>query len=55
MKIPFITNLKVPLLNKAASKLPSTGKIAVSNNNLIYLDIDDEYVHQLFLLLKNLN
>ena len=55
MKIPLITNLKVPLLKKAASKLPSTGKIAVSNNNLVYLDINDEYVHQLFPLLKNFN
>lgn len=55
MKIPLITNLKVLLLNKATSKFPSTGKIAVSNNNLTYLDIDDEYVHQLFPLLKNFN
>lgn len=53
MKRPRIINLNVPTLNDRVLKLSSTGKLAVSKNNLFYLDVDDEYVHQLFPLLNN--
>ena len=45
--------LNIPKLMSAALGLQSVGKIAVSDNNLIYLDIDDEYIHRLFPLLQN--
>jgi hypothetical protein len=53
MKIPAITKLNLPRLLDAASCLPSTGKLALSGNGLIYLDIDDKYIHQLLPLLQN--
>jgi len=54
IKIPKIIKLNNHQLINAASHLPSNGKLAVSDNNLVYLDIDDAYIHQLFPLLQNL-
>lgn len=51
--IPPITKLNNPDLIKAASHLTTFGKLAISANNLVYLDIDDAYIHQLFPLLNN--
>jgi hypothetical protein len=53
MKIPEIKIINTPLLIVAASQLSPAGKLAVSHNNLTYLNIDDNYIHQLFPLLKN--
>lgn len=52
-KTPKIIKLDIPELINAASYLPSDGKLATSDNNLIYLDIDDAYIHQLFPFLKS--
>ena len=51
-KIPKIIKLDIKQLINAASYLPSNGKLAISDNNLVYLDIDDAYIHQLFPLLQ---
>ncbi len=53
MKVPEMVDLKIPQFKAAISTLSTAGKVAVSNNNLIYLDIDDEYIHQLFPLLSH--
>jgi len=52
-KIPKMIKLDIQELINAASYLPSHGKLAISDNNLVYLDIDDAYIHQLFPLLQN--
>lgn len=52
MKLPAIKKLNIPELMSAASHLPLNGKLTISNDNLVYLDIDDAYIHQLFPLLK---
>lgn len=49
---PPITKLhNVPLL-QAAQILEPSGVLARTKNNLIYLDIDDAYIHQLYPLLN---
>lgn len=53
MKMPAIKKLHIPELIHAASNLPQTGKLATSDNGLVYLDIDDGYIHKLFPLLKD--
>ena len=53
MKKPLIQTLYIPAIINTASCLELHGKLAISENKMIYLDIDDEYVHQLFPLLKN--
>lgn len=53
MKIPPITKINnLPLLD-TAGLLPHKGKLLISEDNLTYLDIDDNFVHQLFPLIKN--
>jgi hypothetical protein len=51
MKYPPITRLNIPPLMDATSRLSKVGRIAVSHNNLLYLDVDDAYIHELFPLL----
>lgn len=51
--IPNIVKLANPNLLKAAHHLPAKGRLAISENKLVYLDIDDDYIHQLFPYLKN--
>lgn len=53
MKTPALEKLNIPELISSASSLSLNGKLAISNNNLVYLDIDDAYIHQLFPLLNN--
>jgi len=48
-----IKALDNPKLINRALELPSTGYLFTSSENLIYLDVDNEYIHQLFPLLKN--
>lgn len=50
-----IKNLKTDLLITQAAKLPTTGTLAASDTGLVYLDISDDYIHQLFPLLENKN
>lgn len=52
MKILPIKKLDNDKLISAASKLASVGYLAVTEHNLVYLNIDDEYIHQLFPLLE---
>jgi hypothetical protein len=47
--------LKIDALTTQAAKLSTSGILAVTNKNLIYLDISDDYIHQLFPLLDNKN
>jgi len=53
MKILSIKPFDNPKLLNRALELPSTGYLFTSNENLTYLDIDNQYIHQLFPLLKN--
>lgn len=53
MKTPLIKKLDIPELISTASLLPLDGKLAISNNNLVYLDVDDAYINLLFPLLQN--
>lgn len=43
-----LTKIVAPNLIKESEKLIPLGKLAVSLNNLTYLDINDEYIHRLF-------
>jgi hypothetical protein len=52
MQMPKLTKLNMPGLKRAAKLLSVTGKLAISHNHLVYLNIDDAYIHQLFPLLK---
>jgi len=53
MKTPLIKKLNLPSILHTASSLKGKGKLARSKNNLVYLDIDDAYIHQLFPLLQD--
>ncbi len=53
MKTPLITKLNAPAIINAASHLKQKGQLANSKNNLVYLDIDDAYIHKLFPLLQD--
>lgn len=52
MLIPSITPLSNPEVLRATTSLAHFGKLAISHNKLIYLDIDDAYIHTLFPLLN---
>jgi hypothetical protein len=52
MKILPVTQLERPELERVASTLKASGRLAESFGGLAYLDIDDAYIHQLFPLLK---
>lgn len=53
MKLPLITNLNAPAIISSASHLKRKGQLGRSKNNLVYLDIDDAYIHKLFPLLQD--
>jgi hypothetical protein len=55
LKIPRIVKVNSPEILKHASGLSPSGKIAVTTNNLTYLKIDDNYIHELYPLLTNTN
>ena len=55
MKTPTLKNLPNPTLLQSAFALPKKGTVKRSPNKLIYLDIDNNYIHDLFPLLKNPN
>jgi hypothetical protein len=51
--IPKTIKLDIPEVIEVVHYLSSDGKLAISNNNLVYLDIDDGYIHQLLPFLQN--
>lgn len=53
MKIPIIKKLNIPHVVNAASKMRCEGRLAKSQNNLTYLNVDDAYIHTLFPLLQD--
>lgn len=53
MKILQMTQLDNLSLINAASKLEASGYLAITDKHLTYLNISDEYIHQLFPLLQN--
>lgn len=53
MKNPSILQLNNPALLNKAMQLKSIGKVAISQNQLTYLKIHDEWIHELFPLLQN--
>jgi hypothetical protein len=53
MKTPNMTCISIPTFKEICLNLPFAGKFMVSSNNLAYLDVDDEFIHQLFPLLGN--
>jgi hypothetical protein len=53
MLIPSIIKLNNPEIICTASHLATFGKLTISNNKLVYLDIDDAYIHRLFPLLDD--
>lgn len=52
MNLPPMKRLHIPDFLEAVSRLQSRGKLAISKNNLLYLKIDDSYIHSLFPFLK---
>ncbi|MDF1677392.1 MAG: hypothetical protein P1U32_01710 [Legionellaceae bacterium] len=53
MKTPEITFLDCSQLMHQAMSLESVGEVRLSDSHLMYLKVDDQYVHQLFSLLPN--
>src|SRR5690242_11688038 len=53
MKTPLIAKLNAPAIINTASHLKKKGQLALSKNNLVYLDIDDDYIHKLYPLLQD--
>lgn len=51
--IPNMTPLKLPKVIDAARRLTSKGNTQTTENNLFCLNINDDYIHQLFPLLKD--
>ncbi|MES2218300.1 MAG: hypothetical protein V4501_07805 [Pseudomonadota bacterium] len=54
-KIPNIISLNIPEISKLITGFKTSGKIAKTDSNLLYLRIDDEYIHRAFPLLHNIN
>ena len=46
--IPNMTQLNFPMILEHARRLPLKGMTKITDNQLVYLDIDDDYIHQLF-------
>ena len=53
MNLPVIEYLNIPELVNDVSGLATRGRLAISDNNLVYLDVHDDYIHQLFPLFAN--
>src|SRR5262245_11614122 len=53
MKTPIIKKRNIPDVINTAAQFPLNGELKITNNNLVYLDIDDAYIHLLFPLLPN--
>jgi hypothetical protein len=53
MKILQFNKFENEKMINAASKLSPTGCLSRTDNNLVYLNIDDDYIHQLYPHLQN--
>lgn len=53
MKLPIIKTLNHPEIITATRDLPTRGMLKITDNKLVYLDIDDEYIHRLFPLIQD--
>lgn len=53
VKIPEITRIDNPAILRLAEQLPKTGKLEISANQLTYLNVLDEYIHELYPLLED--
>jgi hypothetical protein len=51
LKTPRITTLINPEITRHIKELTPSGKLAVTQNNLTYLKLDDNYIHELFPLI----
>ncbi|CDZ75832.1 hypothetical protein BN59_00091 [Legionella massiliensis] len=49
------TTLDIPDLLETAKNFPSIGSLCISKSNLVYLSVDNRFIHQLFPLLKNIH
>ena len=54
-KRPEITPLDFPEIKTLTTHLPLFGRLAITRNSLVHLDIDDHYIHHLFPVLQPLN
>jgi len=50
---PHYEEINAPNLNKILATLPTKGLLHVSPRKLTYLNIDDNYIHQIFPLIPN--
>lgn len=51
MKTPVTSLLQLPDVLNAVANLPTVGKLAIAGE-IVYLDIDDEFIHQGYPMLK---
>lgn len=49
----IITKLDIPLLLEKSLQLKQKDRLAISQDGLLYLDITDDFIHDLFPLLEN--
>ena len=52
MLTPISRKLNIPAINNKIKLLPAVGKICLSPQNLCYLNINNDYIHQNFLYLN---
>ncbi len=52
MKTPLIEQLNLPHLLDEVSHLQCHGRLAMTSNHFVYLDIDDAFIHRLFPFIK---
>jgi hypothetical protein len=51
LKTPHINTVINPEITRHIKELTPSGKLAVTQNNLTYLKLDDNYIHELFPLI----
>jgi len=45
------TPVSIPDLGSALKKLPTSGNVKFTDDGLVYADIDDDYIHQIYPLI----
>ena len=53
MNIPDVENIDSPPLLQQVAKLVKRGKLVLGKTGLVYLDVDDAFIHDLYPFLKN--
>jgi hypothetical protein len=53
MKTPVIENLKLPELLQSGARLSMQGNLTLGKTGLVYLDVDNAFIHDLYPFLKN--